>query len=233
MITRLKPTDRQILSLAIPALGALAIDPLLSIADTAFVARLGTEELAALGVDTAIITFAFFAFNFLAYVVTPLVARSLGKGDSERARQWVGDALVLALFLGVVVTVVLIVGANWFVDAMGATGTVAELAVSYLVIRAMSTPAVLIVTAGHGAFRGHKDTKTPLRVAVGVNATNLILDPLLIFGLGMGIQGAAWATVVAQYLGAVWFLEIDSQSIHGKPSSRPGSEPSVIARPGS
>ena len=98
--------DRSILRLAIPALGALAIDPLLTLVDTAFVARLGVTQLAALGVDTAILGFAFFGFNFLAYATTPLVAQALGRGDTDKARRWVGDALLLAVVLGVAVTIV-------------------------------------------------------------------------------------------------------------------------------
>ena len=61
----LTKVDKTILGLAIPALGSLAIDPLLTLVDTAFIARLGTNQLAALGVDTAILTFAFFASTFL------------------------------------------------------------------------------------------------------------------------------------------------------------------------
>jgi MATE family multidrug resistance protein len=205
---RLSPADREILGLALPALGALAIDPLLTLADTAFVATLGTVELAALGVDTAIFGFAFFAFNFLAYVVTPLVARALGQGRVEEARRWVGDALVLALTLGLLVSVALELAAPLLVDLMGATPDVADPAVAYLRIRALATPAVLVVTAGHGAFRGHKDTRTPLKVALGVNLLNLVLDPLMIFGLGWGLEGAAIATVIAQYLGAAWFIRL-------------------------
>jgi MATE family multidrug resistance protein len=205
---RLSPADREILGLALPALGALAIDPLLTLADTAFVATLGTVELAALGVDTAIFGFAFFAFNFLAYVVTPLVARALGQGRVEEARRWVGDALVLALTLGLLVSVALELAAPLLVDLMGATPDVADPAVGYLRIRALATPAVLVVTAGHGAFRGHKDTRTPLKVALGVNLLNLVLDPLMIFGLGWGLEGAAIATVIAQYLGAAWFIRL-------------------------
>ena len=208
MNSPLDPTDREILGLAIPALGALAIDPLLTLADTAFVARLGTVELAALGVDTAIFGFAFFAFNFLAYVVTPLVARAIGRGRHEEARRWVGDALSLAVGLGILVAVVLEVAAPRLVDLMGAGPNVADPAVGYLRIRALAAPAVLVVTAGHGAFRGHKDTRTPLKVALGVNLVNLALDPLLIFILGLGLNGAAMATVAAQYLGAVWFLRL-------------------------
>jgi MATE family multidrug resistance protein len=227
---RLSKTDRAILGLAIPALGALAIDPLLTLADTAFVAQLGTTELAALGVDTAILGFAFFAFNFLAYVTTPFVARALGRGRRDEARRWVGDALLLAVGLGVMVTLVVLVAAPLFVELMGATPDVAEPAVSYLRIRALATPAVLIVTTGHGAFRGHMDTRTPLVVAVGVNGLNLVLDPLLIFTFGLGLEGAAVATVIAQYVGAVWFLWlIRSRRMASRPRNFKDSLPSLLA----
>ena len=208
MRAALTNTDKTILGLAIPALGSLAIDPLLSLADTAFVARLGTVELAALGVDTAILTFGFFLFNFLAYVLTPLVAKALGKGNPHEARRWVGDALLIAVVLGLVVTVLLVVLAPVFIELMGATAEVAGPAVTYLRIRSLSTTAVLIVTVGHGAFRGHKDTVTPLKVVLVVNAVNLVLDPILIFGLGWGLAGAAVATVLAQAVGAAWFLRL-------------------------
>jgi len=227
--SRFGPTDREILGLAIPALGSLAIDPLLTLADTAFVARLGTVDLAALGVDTAILGFAFFAFNFLAYVVTPLVARALGGGRVDEARRWVGDALLLAVALGLGVSIVLEIAAPLFVDLMGAGPDVADPAVSYLRIRALATPAVLVVTAGHGAFRGHKDTRTPLKVAFGVNMLNLILDPLLIFVVGWGLQGAAFATVIAQYFGAVWFLRlIVRRQMAARPRGLRASLPSLL-----
>lgn len=230
MIPRLNSTDRAILGLAVPALGSLAIDPLLTLADTAFVARVGTTELGALGVDTAILGFAFFGFNFLAAVVTPLVARALGRGQAGEARRWVGDALLLAVGLGIVVAVVLEFAAPLFVDLMGAGEGVADPAISYLRIRAIATPAVLVVTAGHGAFRGHKDTKTPLVVAFGVNGLNLILDPLLIFTFGLGLEGAAIATVIAQYVGAAWFLWlIRSRRMGARPTGLREALPSLIA----
>lgn len=230
MTSRLGATDREILGLAIPALGALAIDPLLTLVDTAFVARLGTVPLAALGVDTAILSFAFFAFNFLAYVVTPLVARALGGGHVEEARRWVGDALALAVVLGATVTVIVQIAAPLFVDLMGAGPEVAGPAVSYLRIRALATPAVLVVTAGHGAFRGHKDTRTPLKVALGVNLINLVLDPLLIFGLDWGLEGAAVATAIAQYAGAVWFLRLlVVREMASRPRGLTSSLPSLLA----
>lgn len=210
--------NRAILRLAVPALGALAIDPLLTLADTVFVARLGVTQLAALGVDTAILGFAFFGFNFLAYVTTPLVAKALGAGDSEGARRWVGDALVLAVLLGLLATVVLLIAAPLFVEWMGASATVGSPAVDYLRIRAFATPAVLMVLVGHGAFRGYHDTRTPLYVALLVNGVNLVLDPLFIFVFGWGLVGAAVATVLAQWLGAFVFLRLlSSRSMVSRP----------------
>lgn len=208
MTSRLKPVDREILGLAVPALGALAIDPLLTLVDTAFVARLGTVELAALGVDAAILTLAFFAFNFLSFVTTPLVAKALGKGEDEVAGHYVATALVLAVGLGIVMTLLVEALAPNLVNLMGAEGEVADAAVSYLRIRALATIAVLIVTVGHGAFRGHKDTKTPFVVVLGVNGINLVLDPILIFVLDWGLEGAGIATVFAQWVGAFWFLRL-------------------------
>jgi MATE family multidrug resistance protein len=94
---------------------------------------------------------------------------------------------------------------------MGAEDPISGPAVDYLRIRAFATPAVLIVLAGHGAFRGYHDTRTPLLVAAIVNGVNLVLDPVLIFGFGWGLQGAAIATVVAQWLGAVLFIRMLSR----------------------
>ena len=223
-------SNRAILRLAIPALGTLAVDPLLTLVDTAFVARVGVNELAALGVDTAILGFVFFGFNFLAYATTPLVAQALGRGNQAEARRWVGDALVLAVVLGVLAALVIEVLAPWFVGLMGAGDEVAGPAVSYLRIRGIATPAVLLVTAGHGAFRGCQDTKTPLFVALGVNLINLLLDPLLIFVAGWGIEGAAVATVVAQYAGAIWFLHlIRSRRMADRPAGLREAIPTILS----
>jgi MATE family multidrug resistance protein len=203
---RLTDTDRAILAISIPALAALAIDPLLTLTDTAFVARLGTNELAALGVSAAILTPSFFIFNFLAFVTTPLVAKAIGSSEHQRARQYVGTALALAVMLGCLVTVFLLTLTPWLVSLVGAEGEVATLAVAYLRIRAVASIATLLVITGHGAFRGHKDTRTPLRVALVVNGINLVLDPLFIFTFGWGLEGAAWATVIAQVVGAILFV---------------------------
>ncbi|MGH8927230.1 MAG: MATE family efflux transporter, partial [Acidimicrobiia bacterium] len=198
--------DRRIFALALPAVGALAADPLLSLVDTAFVAGLGAPALGALGVTTALFGFAFVVFNFLAYATTPLVARAMGRGDEDGARQVVGRALFLATILGIVSSGLLIALAEPLVRLMQAGPDVIDPAVSYLRVRAVAAPAVLIVMAGHGAFRGLQDTRTPLVIALFANGVNLVLDPLLIYAVGWGVVGAAVASAIAQYVAAAWLL---------------------------
>ncbi|MFO7895228.1 MAG: MATE family efflux transporter [Longimicrobiales bacterium] len=200
------PLDREILTLALPALGALAADPLVSMVDTAFVGRLGVTPLGALGVNASVFSMTFVVFNFLAYGTTPMIARAVGRGDKERAGRLAVEALTLAVVAGLVALALIQAFAGPILSVMGATGELRDPALTYLRIRAFAGPAVLIITAGHGIFRGWHDTRTPLVVSLGLNLVNLALDPFLIFGLGWGLAGAAAATAIAQWTGALWFM---------------------------
>jgi putative MATE family efflux protein len=194
--------------MALPALGSLAADPVLSLVDTAFVGRLGAVPLAALGIDTALFAFAFALFNFLAYATTPMVAQARGRGDIAGSGLIVRRAMVLAVGLGALSTAVLALAAEPLVRLMQAAPEVVDPAVSYLRIRAFAVTALLIITAANGAYRGFKNTKTPLYVTLAVNALNVVLDWYFIFGLGWGLEGAALATVAAQWIGAFVFLAL-------------------------
>jgi putative MATE family efflux protein len=202
---RRSPYDREIIRIGLPALGALAADPLVSLVDTAFVGRLGAVALAAVAISSAIYAAIFAVFNFLQYAVTPLVAQSIGAGDRAEAGRFTVAALAISAIGGVIASIGLVVFSEPLLRAFGANPEVLDSATVYLRIRALAVPALLVILVGHGAFRGYQDTRTPLLVTLGLNAVNLVLDPILIFGFGWGIAGAAWATVVAQWLGAAWF----------------------------
>lgn len=203
---RLAPLDREILGLAMPATAALAADPLLSLVDTALVGRLGSTQLAALGVDTAVFTTVFFGFNFLTYGTTAAVARRHGAGDTVGVGRYAVAALWLAVALGVVATLVLVSAGPLIVAAMGATGDVASEALVYLRVRALAAVPLLVLQVGHGAFRGLHDTRTPLAITVAANVVNGIVSWVLIYPAGWGIAGAAAGTVVAEAMAAGAFL---------------------------
>ena len=202
------PYDREIVRLAVPALGALVAEPLYVLADTAIVGHLGTRQLAGLAVAGIVLTAAFAIFNFLAYSTTGAVARRLGAGRQADATGIGVDAAWLALGLGLALMVVGIVLAPVVVDAMGASSGARDFAITYLRISAVGAPAYLLALAGAGFMRGMQDTRTTLVIAVGANVVNIALELLLVYGLDLGIAGSAWGTVLAQVGAALAYLGI-------------------------
>ncbi|MDJ0954574.1 MAG: MATE family efflux transporter [Acidimicrobiia bacterium] len=200
--------DREIFRLAIPALGTLAADPIVSLVDTAFVGQLGKTPLGALGVSVAVFSVAFFLFNFLAYGTTPLIAGAVARDDRREAGRLTMGALALGVVIGVGALVLLELLAEPILRIMGADAGLLSEATLYLRIRVLGLPAVLLATVAHGVFRGYQDTKTPMWVTGSISVFNLILDPILIFGLDWGLAGAAWATMIAQWLGALIFVSL-------------------------
>lgn len=197
---------RRILALAVPATGALLADPLLGLVDTAVAGRLGAVPLAALGVGVAVLATVSWVFNFLVYGTTAAVARAVGAGDQGTAGRRVAHAGWAALGLGVVVGAVIWLAAEPVLLAMGAVPEIISPAVTYIRIRAVGVAALLLTYVGHGAFRGVSDTRTPLVVAVAGNVLNGALDVALVFGLGLGLAGIAWATVAAEVAMALAFV---------------------------
>lgn len=190
---------------------ALAADPLLSVVDTLFVGRLGAEELAALGVNTALFSLAFLLFGWLATATTPLIATALARGDKEQAGRTTLQALSMAVVLGTGLAAALHFGADGALELMGAgtsTGQLHILSQQYLQWRAWAAPAVLVTTVGQGTFRGLADMRTPLAITVGANVINLALDPILIFGLHWDVRGAAAATAAAEWTSAAAYLTL-------------------------
>lgn len=191
--------NREILRLAVPALGALIAEPAFLIVDAALVGHLGTVPLAGLGIAGAVLQTIVGLMVFLAYSTTPAVARRFGAGRPGEAVSVGINSMWLALGLGAVLAVVGAVSSPWLVSLFGASAEVAAQANEYLVISMWGLPAMLIVFAATGLLRGMQDTMTPLWIAGLGFAANALLNWLFIYGLGWGIAGSAAGTVTAQW----------------------------------
>jgi putative MATE family efflux protein len=200
------PLDREILRLALPALGALVAEPLFLLVDTALVGRLGAESLAGLGIAATVLQTAVGLLVFLAYATTPAVARRLGAGDRPGAVRAGIDGLWLAAALSVPLVAVAVPLAGPLAELFGADAAVTEQATLYLQVSVWGLPGMLLVLAATGLLRGLQDTRTPLVVAAVGFAANAVLNVLFIFGLGLGIAGSALGTVVAQWGMAAVYL---------------------------
>jgi putative MATE family efflux protein len=208
-----KSTGERILDLSVPALGALLIDPLLTLADTAFVGRYSesANELAGMGSAAALLTFSFYLFNFLCTATTPLVSGKRSAGKEAEALAVGGQALSLALGIGSIVTLGLIGLRQPLLDVMGTMSSGPEAnqyAIDFLTVRAAAAPAVFCISASTGILRGYLDTKTPIFILVLANVVNFALDVVLIAFFGMGPLGAAIATTTAEWISALLFLAV-------------------------
>ena len=184
--------------MALPALGALVAEPLFLLADSAIVGHLGTPELAGLGIAATILATFVNVSVFLAYGTTAAVARMLGAGDLPGAMRQGIDGCWLALLVGAGTVVVGWPATPWLVSLFGPSTDVAVHAEIYLRISLLGIPAMLLVLASTGVLRGLQDTRTPLVVAVAGAVGNVVLNLVLVYGLGLGIAGSALGTVIAQ-----------------------------------
>ncbi|GAA1660653.1 MATE family efflux transporter [Microbacterium lacus] len=199
MPTSSRTLNRDILRLAVPALGSLIAEPMFLIVDSALVGHLGVAPLAGLGIASAVLQTIVGLMVFLAYATTPAVARRFGAGDPSKAVSVGIDGMWLALGMGAILALGGYLATPFLVGLFGATPEVARDAETYLGISMWGLPAMLIVFAATGLLRGMQDTVTPLWIAGLGFGANALLNWLFIYGFGWGIAGSAFGTVVAQW----------------------------------
>jgi putative MATE family efflux protein len=208
-VFRRSPHDREILKLALPALGALAAEPLYILVDTAIVGHLGTPQLAALALAGTLLTGTFTIFNFLTYGTTAQVARYHGAGREDVAGSMAAQALWLAVGIGALLLVLGVALAVPAVHGLGGSHHTGSLAVLYLRIGALGLPFALIALAGQGYLRGISDLRTPLVIVVVANLVNVVLEVIFVYVFGWGLAGSAWGTVIAQAgMGTAFAIEL-------------------------
>ena len=190
--------NRQVLSLALPALGALIAEPLFVLADSAMVGHLGAVSLAGLSLASSILTTTVGLFVFLAYATTATTARLFGAGRRIEGLRAGVDGMWLALLLGLGAGAFLGLTAPWLTEAMGAHGPVAQAAIAYLRASCPGLPGMFVVLAATGVLRGLLDTRTPFVVATGGAVLNIVVNAILLYGVGMGIAGSGAGTAIAQ-----------------------------------
>lgn len=203
------PHDREIVRLALPALGALAAEPLYVLADTAIVGHLGGPQIAALGLAGTVLAGAFTIFNFLTYGTTAVVARASGAGRDEEAARLAAQALWASLGIGILLLVVCELVAEPLLAGLGGHGDSGRYALVYFRIAAIGLPAALVALAGQGYLRGVSNLRRPLEIVVAANVANLVLEIVFVYVFHWGIAGSAAGTAIAQAgMGMAFVVEL-------------------------
>jgi len=183
--------------------GLLAIF-LVDFADLFFISLLGASALAAaVGYAGTVLFFLTSIGIGLAIAMGALAARALGREDTARARNIAGSIAAIIVAISIVLSALLLIFAPTFLTWLGATGEAHEYATSYLRIAGAGTPFLMLGMAGGALLRSHGDAKRAMNTTLSSALVNAALDPLFIFGFGWGLDGAAWATLVARITLAV------------------------------
>ena len=199
---------REILYLAIPAVGEMTLYMMIWIFDTMMIGKYGGQlAVSSVGLSTEII---YSFFNIIIAVgvstaLTSLISRAIGSKDYKKAEIIANAGIKIAVVLALIFFSLLFFVPDKILNLAGATKEMLPLATRYAKISSFSFFLLTLSSTTNGVFRGVKDTKTSLYVAGSINIVNLFLDYVLIFGnLGFpewGITGAAVATVAGNFIG--------------------------------
>ena len=205
MITA-QPSARRVLALALPALGALAAEPLYLLVDTAIVGHLGSVPLAGLAVGGTVLTAFVGVATFLEYGTTGAVARAMGAGRADAALDQAVQATWLAVLTGCAMTLIIEALAPVLIAVVGGGDhAVRDQALTWLRVAALGCPFVCVSLTGQGWLRGMQNTVTPFVVLVVANLLSAALSAVLIGAVHTGIRGSAIANALAQSGSAVVF----------------------------
>ena len=191
--------NRRILALAVPAFGALIAEPIFVLTDSALIGQLGKAELAGMSIAATLVTTVVGLMNFLAYSVTPAVARAFGEKNLRRAWQIGVDGVWVAFGLGMLLMIAGYAFADPLLRGLGATDETISYALDYLHHSLWGIPPMMIILAQVGTLRGLQDTVTPLKVATVGTLVNIALNWLLIYPVGWGVAGSATGTSLTQW----------------------------------
>ena len=201
------PLGRLLLRLSLPSIAATVTFSLYNIVDTFWVAKLGHGAIAALTIV--------FPYQILVIAlgvgtgvgIGALVSRRFGENNPEATNHVAGQTFFLSAFWGLIFMMVAVFFSETILTAFGATPDIMEYATQYLVITAYGAPQLIFAMVVSNLIRGSGDAVKPMIMLVTASLINMILDPVMILGLGpfpeMGVRGAALATIIAQSFGAV------------------------------
>tara|TARA_R110002110_G_scaffold165930_12_gene366340 strand:- start:520 stop:1845 length:1326 start_codon:yes stop_codon:yes gene_type:complete len=215
---------RAVLAIAVPIVISNLSTPLLGLADTAVMGRMGDPKyIGAVALGALIFTMTYWTFGFLRMGTTGLTAQAHGAKDGAEIRAALGRALIIAGGVGVALIALQIpIGATAFALLDG-SGGVEQLARRYFDIRIWSAPAALANYALVGWFIGIERATTALALQVVLNTVNIILDIVLALGLGWGVSGIAAGTLIAEVTAAALGLALAARHLRAYPGSWAGA----------
>jgi len=209
-------THRRVLSIALPIVISNATVPILGAVDTGVIGQLGgAAPIGAVGIGAIILGALYWIFGFLRMGTVGLTSQALGGGDAQEVRALFFRSIGIGMLAGtafITFQIPIFAGAFWIAPA---SAEVEDLARAYMSIRVWSAPAAIAIYGLSGWLIAQERTRAVLMVQLFMNVTNIILDLWFVLGLGLGVEGVAVATLIAEWSGLGLGLYLCRQVFRG------------------
>ena len=206
-----EPVGRLVTQLAVPSIVSMLITALYNIVDTFFVGRLNTQSVAALGIVFAFMTLIQALSMFFGQGSGNYISRALGREETEGAGVMASVGLVSSILTGLVLSIAGFIFMDPFLRFFGSTETILPYARDYFTYILIGAPFIMGCFSMNNQMR-HQGNALLSMIGIGSGAVlNMILDPVLIFGFGMGVKGAGLATAVSQAVGFVVMISLSGK----------------------
>lgn len=204
-----EPVGKLLLKLAVPSVISQLVNMLYNIVDRIYIGHIpktGSLALTGLGVCMPIIMIISAFAALIGFGGAPRASIFMGKGENDTAEKTLGNCFTMQIIISIILTIVLLSGNRFFLMAFGASSNTIDYASSYMNIYALGTIFVQL-TLGMNAFvTAQGFSKTGMLTVIIGAICNIILDPIFIFALGLGVKGAAIATVISQGISCIWVI---------------------------
>ena len=201
---------RNVLAVAAPMLVAQIVNLLYNIIDRIYIGKIpgeGTLALAGLGLCFPVITMVTAFANLFGLGGAPLCSIARGQKDAKEARKVMNNAFFMLIVTGVILTVFGIVFHKPILYLFGASDVIYPYAADYMVVYMLGTVFVMTSLGMNPYINSQGFAKVGMKTVTLGAISNIILDPIFIFGLHMGVTGAAVATIISQMFSAVWVIK--------------------------
>lgn len=198
----MKKTDKQILDIAVPSIVSNITVPLLGLVDVAITGHLGAASyIGAIALGGMLFNIIYWIFGFIRMGTSGLTAQSLGRGDTENVIRMLARSIAIAFAIALALLVLQVPLRELGLLIMQPTEEVRLLTTTYYNICIWGAPATLGLFALTGWFIGMQNSKIPMIIAITQNVVNILVSLVLVFGLGMRVEGVASGTLIAQWCG--------------------------------
>ena len=204
-----EPVGKLLLKLAVPSVISQLVNMLYNIVDRIYIGHIpktGSLALTGLGVCMPIIMIISAFAALIGFGGAPRASIFMGKGENDSAEKTLGNCFTTQIIISIILTIVLLFGNRFFLMAFGASDNTIDFATSYMNIYALGTIFVQLTLGMNSFVTAQGFSKTGMLTVVIGAVCNIILDPIFIFVLGLGVKGAAIATIISQGVSCIWVI---------------------------